>query len=127
MIDLIELGKGDEHARNLKKLSASNDFVFFMGLVVLFIYSKDIFPKNNSIKAFLEVVFKNSFPDYIMKSRTLIVAKATRLILSAEVQKREQYKSNFLEFFGNQEASSRNRNNKKKNENDQFDIWLRKM
>ena len=66
MIDLIELGKGDEHARNLKKLSASNDFVFFMGLVVLFIYSKDIFPKNNFILTYLLIVSADLSMDKII-------------------------------------------------------------
>ncbi len=53
-----------------------------IGIVSELIFSKNIFLKNKDIVLFLNDVFNVTYKDYIIKSRTMIVAKISKKIIS---------------------------------------------
>ena len=55
-----------------------------IGITSELLFSKDIFPKNSDISSFLADVFNLEFKNYIMKSRTMIVAKVSKEIATSE-------------------------------------------
>ena len=55
-----------------------------IGIVTELIYSKVIFNKNKEIFNFIKDVFGIELKDYILKSRTMIVAKVSRVIINSE-------------------------------------------
>jgi len=57
-----------------------------IGITSELIFSKEIFPKNKDISIFIENVFGITYKDYIMKSRTMVVAKISRLLYNANEQ-----------------------------------------
>ncbi|HII4232099.1 TPA: hypothetical protein ACY4LH_002878, partial [Enterococcus faecium 1,230,933] len=46
-----------------------------LGIVTEIILSKELFQKNVDLKPFLENVFGVSYKDYVMRSRTMILAR----------------------------------------------------
>ncbi len=55
-----------------------------LGIVSELLFSKEIFPRNKDIKLFLIEIFSIEYKDYVMKSRTLIVARVCKFIYSLE-------------------------------------------
>ena len=55
-----------------------------IGIVAELLLSKKIFPKNNDIKEFILETFSIEFKDYVMKSRSMIVARISKIISVAE-------------------------------------------
>lgn len=55
-----------------------------IGIVSEVIFSKDVFPKNKDIKEFLLNVFSIEYKEYVMKSRSMIVARICRYIFLDE-------------------------------------------
>jgi hypothetical protein len=51
-----------------------------IGIVSKMLLSKDLFMKNTEINEFLKCVFQIEYKEYVMSSRTLIVARTVRLI-----------------------------------------------
>ncbi|WP_440114831.1 hypothetical protein [Paenibacillus sp. QZ-Y1] len=51
-----------------------------IGIVSTMLLSKELFKKNEEINDFLKYVFKIEYKEYVMASRTLIVARTVRLI-----------------------------------------------
>ena len=103
-----------------KKLDISD----YIGIVCLILYSKDFFASNNEIKKFLEEVFDIVYLEYVMKSRSLIVARTTRYILGLEVKEINRSKVNLIRYIENLRGL-KHKKNKKLNENDKLNIWLK--
>lgn len=55
-----------------------------IGIVSELIFSKTVFPKNIEISKFLVNVFSVQYKDYVLKSRTTIVAKISRYIMFSD-------------------------------------------
>lgn len=51
-----------------------------IGIVSKMLLSKELFLKNTEINEFLKYVFEIEYKEYVMASRTLIVARTVRLI-----------------------------------------------
>lgn len=51
-----------------------------IGIVSKMLLSKELFLKNTEINEFLKYVFQIEYKEYVMSSRTLIVARTVRLI-----------------------------------------------
>jgi len=70
------------------KLSMSQSKLLFMGITYEIILRKDLFPKNEDLRGFINNVFvenfkeKIPFKDYLYKSRTLLAARVQRKIYS---------------------------------------------
>lgn len=55
-----------------------------IGIITELIMSKEIFEKNKDISAFMQDIFGVTLKDYILKSRSQIMAYTCRIILSHE-------------------------------------------
>lgn len=109
-----------------KLLNRNLDKAELIGLVSLLIYSKDIFKSNKDIKPFIELLFEYNYPDYIMKSRTLIVAKSSRYMndMDNETLNNIHKKiSIYLNIKSTTNQQSRLTNNKKSY--DKLNTWLK--
>lgn len=126
----------------LKKIQGPKvDIVDIIGVVSVFILSKDIFAKNKDVDQFIQKVFDIKYANYITKSRTLMVAKVSRNLYymdEAEVislnRKLDEYLKAILENTvvdekKGDEIIDNNRikikSTKKKNENEKLKIWLK--
>jgi hypothetical protein len=52
-----------------------------IGIVTELILSKEVFKKNSDIASFIQEIFSVTMKDYILKSRTMIVAHICRIIV----------------------------------------------
>lgn len=93
-----------------------------LGILTQLIYSKKIFKKNSEISEFLNDVFGIMFKDYILKSRTNIVANLTKHILSSE-NKNDSIKKLYT-FIENKIEQLKREENIKEIKNE-FDGWIR--
>lgn len=93
-----------------------------IGIVTELIYSKKIFKKNKDIKIFINDIFSIELKEYILKSRTLIVAKISKEITYSE--NTYLYKSALINFVNNQIDIIKKEDNIKDKKNE-FDGWLK--
>ncbi|MEE1076939.1 MAG: hypothetical protein UHY68_06735 [Acutalibacteraceae bacterium] len=91
-----------------------------IGIVTEMLFSKELYKKNTDIVPFLNEVFDITFKFYILKSRTMIVAKVCRLINNLESTKDIQKK--LYKYISERINHLKNESNDKK-KND-FDGWL---
>lgn len=93
-----------------------------IGIMTEIILSKEIFKKNSEISLFLKENFGIDYKNYITKSRTMIVAKTSRIIHNLENNEYTMYKKTLLSYI-NLEIEKL-KNDEKKREKNQFDGWL---
>lgn len=67
-----------------------------IGLVVMLVYSKDVFRTNIDVSIFLKKVFDISFLTYAIRSRTLMCAKICRHINNLN---EDQFKQALFQFL----------------------------
>lgn len=58
-----------------------------IGILLEILYSKEIFPKNKDIGAFLLEIFDVQYKDYVMRSRSLIVSRICKFLLTEKENK----------------------------------------
>lgn len=92
-----------------------------IGIVAEIIFSKEIFNKNGEIKIFLKDVFNLTYKDYIMKSRTMIVSKISKFIITSP-NNNESIK-NLYKFINDQITYFKSKENYKEKNN--FDGWIK--
>lgn len=90
-----------------------------IGIVSQLLLSRKIFPANIDIEKFLADIFKLKFKTYLFKSRTLIIARMTREILSSEND--NIYKNRLYQFV---QEKIENLKAEIKNEKNEFDGWI---
>lgn len=88
-----------------------------IGITSELILSKEIFENNKSIIPFLNKVFKVEFKQYVISSRTSIVARTTRIIYNSKDEEYIIYKNNLYKFIDNLVSSN-------EDEKNTFDGWL---
>lgn len=93
-----------------------------IGIVTEIMLSKEIFKKNSEIGIFLKENFDINYKDYVMKSRTTMIAKTSRFIHNLESEEYIIYKKRLLTYI-NLEIEKMKTDEKKKEKN-QFDGWL---
>lgn len=69
-----------------------------MGIASELILSKQVFPKNVDVSDFLKIVFNIEFKEYVMKSRTLILARIVRIINNSSDHEYQEFRKNLLNF-----------------------------
>lgn len=109
----------------IKKLNNDNlDNIELIGIICFIIYSKEIFPKNKDISEFLKDIFGEVYPEYLMKSRPLIVARLSNKLKTMEKETVLNIHKKLIKYFG---IKSDNflKVNKKKNANDKMETWLK--
>ena len=90
-----------------------------IGIVSQLLLSRKIFPANIDIEKFLKDIFVLEFKTYLFRSRTLIVARVTREILSSEHD--HVYKNKLYNFI---QEKIENLKEETKNEKNEFDGWI---
>jgi len=102
-----------------------------LGVFSILIVKKDILKKNSDVGDFIEAVIGVKFPEYVIKSRTLMSARVNRILIAEEddLKLKEIYKD-MLDYLCNQEEKINQEENtykkqKKKNENDKLKKWLK--
>ncbi len=93
-----------------------------IGIVSELLLSKQIFPKNKDIGEFLESIFNLTYKGYIMKSRTILVAKVVRFIYTNDDV--DKYNKDLLAFINEQLSIIQNETNMKERKNE-FDGWIK--
>lgn len=73
---------------------------YTIGTVTLIVYSNELFKNNKDIIPFLKVVFNESYLPYVIKSRTLIVAKLGRYLAQKEKGEIIEINQAILDYFG---------------------------
>lgn len=70
-----------------------------IGITTELILDNELFPKNEDVIPFLEEVCKLEFKDYIIKSRTMIVARTSREIHKLDSKMYDQLRKRMLNFL----------------------------
>lgn len=121
--------------KNIKLYLKKNDVnkVELMGIMGILIISKDLIRKNIDVGNFVEDVMGVNFPEYVIKSRTLISARVNRILVDieddAEIRKIRKKVLEYLDDIENEklpdELEKTTKKVKKENENDKLKKWLR--
>lgn len=93
-----------------------------IGIVTELIYSKIIFNKNKEIFNFVNSTFNYELKDYILKSRTMIIAKVSRIIIDSEDI--TLYKKVLYQFINFQIEEFKKKEDIKDKKNE-FDGWIK--
>ncbi len=91
-----------------------------VGIVTEILLSKEVFPRNEDISAFLRNVFGISYKEYVLKSRTTILARCIRDIHTTEDKKFEQYRKKLLDYV----KSDNDVKPSSKKKQDSFHKWM---
>lgn len=102
-----------------------------IGAVVTLIVEKEYLKRNADVGQFVETIFDEKFPEYVIKSRTLMAARISRELLEREREDVGKIRWEILEYI--QEADLKKKEDtiievkksKKRNENDKLEKWLR--
>ena len=121
--------------KNIKLYLKKNDVnkVELMGIMGILIISKDLIRKNIDVGNFVVDVMGVNFPEYVIKSRTLISARVNRILVDieddAEIRKIRKKVLEYLDDIENEklpdELEKTTKKVKKENENDKLKKWLR--
>lgn len=104
-----------------------------MGIMGMIIISKDILKRNSEVKELIEKVLGLTFPEYVIRSRTLMSARVNRFLVGidneSEIKKYQKKILNYLESLEDpkvpEELEKVVRKAKKENENDKLKKWLK--
>lgn|SRR5690606_22950040 len=94
-----------------------------VGITSELILNTSIFSKNEDIVPFLENVYRITYREYVIKSRTLILARTVRHIYSLDNKEYEVLRKRLLSFVNGYLEISAN-NNDIKTSNIDFRKWM---
>ena len=114
----------------LKRSDANK--VELIGIFGILIISKELIKKNSEVADFIEFVLDLRLPEYVIKSRTLMMARTSRVLMNMtddfnlkNIRKKTLEYLDVIEnkkIFDGQEKEIKK--TKKKNENDKLKKWL---
>lgn len=115
----------------LRKISRKDaDAIDLFGASVALLYSKESFERNQDISLFLTEVFGIDFLPYVMRSRTLIVARITKELKNKNNEEHEEIKKKIIEYLNKKiddtaaDTSDVKKKSKKRDANDKMKTWL---
>jgi len=76
-----------------------NSIEMVIGTNLTIIYSKVIFKKNSDIENYLKEVFEMTYLPYVMKSRSLIGSRLTRIIYNYDKEKLSIMLKKLFDYF----------------------------
>lgn len=91
-----------------------------IGIVVEMLLSKELFPRNESVSTFLNETFNIHYKEYVLKSRTTIVARCVRDIFGADENLFEMHRKKLLDFVKSDIDVKTN----SKNRSDSIHKWM---
>lgn len=133
----LTIPKEDEINRFvLSKLSESYiDVADILGIFCMVIYSRSVFSTNKDCALFLGEVSGEEIPNYISKSRALMVARVTKLIYFADKHIQDRIINKMVDYFSTLEnsvktldkAEPKKTRKSKRNANDKLETWLKEL
>lgn len=104
------------------------DLKTFIGLNTLLIFSKELFRKNSEIEDFLQSVYGIKFLPYVFRSRTIVVAKLSRLIKDFDEKQIVKHLKKISLYFEMESSATTDRKKpKNENANEKLDKWWNKI
>lgn len=102
------------------------DYIDIIGLNVAIIYSKEIFKRNKDISQFLVEIYNINFRPYVMKSRTLIVARITRELHNKTHEELNEIRLKLINYLNPNTniSEKKNKSNKKQDSNEKLKKWI---
>lgn len=125
--------KGENYLDKISNSMAfgSIDVITLLGVCNVIILSKDIYKKNAEVSRFIEKTMGVTLPPYVIKSRTLIAARISRVIMAynstelnsvgKKINKELQEVIDGLEF----NSGRPQKRNKRRNQNEKLEKWLK--
>ena len=121
--------------KKIKLYLKKNDIstIELMGIMGTLIISKDVLKRNSEVEAFIKKTLELTFPEYVIRSRTLMSARVNRILMDIDNESEiKKYQKRVLEYLetlkdsGMSEGPERVvRKVKKENENDKLKKWLK--
>lgn len=110
----------------LSKLTQKDvDFIDIIGLNVAILYSKEMFKRNKDISQFLNEVYNIDFRPYVMKSRTLIVARITRELNNKNQDELNEIRIKLINYLNPDSSIAKSKSKStKQNSNEKLKKWL---
>ncbi len=124
-----------EQSKNIKLIQSylnknSVSVIDLIGVITIIIISKDIFKRNSEVGDFVNDILRVRFPQYVIKSRTLMAARVNRLLMELDESQIRDIKSNIIIYLDEIDHSELVEKpilhkKKKKNENEKLEKWLK--
>lgn len=111
-------------------VSATNNSTLFVGVTAKILLSKQIFKKNIDLSIFIQEIFDISFLNYVIRSRTLILARVIKHINQLNDKETTKLAIKMHNYLIKQGISDTNKEkekkvkNKKNNTLDFMDKWI---
>lgn len=115
---------------NEKLHNDSLDLINLIGVYSMIILSKEIFKKNTQAADFVKKTMNLNLANYIIKSRTLIIAKVIKTIVNYDLKEQKTMHIKCKEYFSTLNRSTDTHTTKtktkkkKKSENEKLTTWL---
>ena len=106
------------------------ELMVIMGMLII---SKDILKRNSEVEEFIKRTLELTFPEYVIRSRTLMSARVNRVLVGIDDESEiKKYQKKILEYLESlkepkmtEEPERVARKVKKENENDKLKKWLK--
>lgn len=123
----MELNK--EIEQHLTELHPNVSKVTFLGAIICLLMNKELFKRNSDVNDFITSIFNIAMPVYATRSRTLMVAKICRVIVSYNDEKIKKASNNTCVYINGVSKSevkikSSSLNKNKNNALDNMNMWI---
>ena len=109
----------------LAQLKKDNtDKVILTGVIAHLLLSKETFKHNIDIEEFLHTCMDITLPDYVIKSRTLIISRVIRILVPMDNNQVRILNSHIQNYFSSPTIEKK-KTTRKKNENVKLESWLK--
>ncbi len=111
-----------------KLYNDSLDVFSLIGIYSIILFSKEIFKTNSQVADFVKKTMNLDLSNYIIKSRTLIAAKAIKNIINYDPKEQKQLHEKCKKYFNSSHITpvenKKQNSKKKKSENEKLFTWL---
>ena len=83
----------------VNELNRNSSLEYLIGFNTCVILSRDVFKKNQDVGMYIKAIYKNEYPVYVMKSRTLIIAKLSRDLIKLDKKQQREVVKNINAYF----------------------------
>ncbi len=130
------MNQNDNNLHMLKERLRRKDFnkIDLLGTIAILIISKEVFKKNVDASVFIEKNIGEKFPGYVIKSRTLMAARTCRIIINCTDEEIVSINKNLIRYLhetivdsseNDKDDTTETKKNRKKNENEKLEKWLK--
>lgn len=92
------MNESELHQR-INELNRNSSLEYLIGFNICVILSRDIFKKNQDVGMYIKTIYKKEYPLYVMKSRTLIIAKLSRDLITLDKKQQKEVVKDINAYF----------------------------